>query len=265
MGKFQHYTSCVTLKYRKQPAQKIDINHINKTLQQSQTNMIITVDGQIGSGKSTILEYLSQNLDASKYVIVQEDVSDWTALKDSNNRSIFELFYSDMKKYSYVFQSFVLFSRMQLLLDAKQKYPQKTIICERSFMTDLEIFAKSLYEQNNFSDIEWAVYVKWHKLAQSIIDVKLDGIIYIRSSPEVCIRRIQQRARESEDAIDASYIHLIHKKHEEWLMDPARNTLPMMVIDGNRSKADLQTTETLTDIENFIQGIEGHDAQRDFA
>lgn len=217
--------------------------------------MIITVDGQIGSGKSTILQYLATHLDPNQYVVLLENVGDWTSLKDSSGASIFDLFYQDKAKYSYVFQSFVLLSRMQVLVDARRSHPGKTIICERSFMTDLEIFAKSLYELDYISEIEWSVYVKWHKAAQAIIDVKVDGIIYIRATPTVCMERIQMRNRQSEDKIDAGYLNLLHKKHEEWLLDPARNQMPTLVIDGNKDKLELQTDDMLSEVQAFMTAI----------
>lgn len=223
--------------------------------------MIVAVDGQIGSGKSTFLSFLKQNLDEKEYVIVQEDVNNWLNLKNDAGASIFELFYSDKTRYAYIFQSFVLMSRFNNLVQTQRLYPEKTIICERSFLTDIEIFAKTLFEQGHFTDIEWSVYAKWHKSVQDIASVNIDASVYIRASPEVCLQRIQKRHRCAEDQIDMTYLSSLHKKHEEWLMDPERNTRPMLVIDGNHPEDETYTKEMLSLFKDFVDKTKNNDRE----
>jgi deoxyadenosine/deoxycytidine kinase len=221
---------------------------------------IVTIEGNIGSGKSTLLSMCENSnkinnvLNLKKaYIVIFEKVDDWTSMTDMSGLSIFDLFYHNKKRYSYVFQTYVLFSRVSHLMETIKNNPDKIIICERSLMTDFEIFAKTLYESDDITEIEWNVYVKWHKMVRDLFDIPVIGQIYLRTSPENCVKRIELRNRKSENLIEMSYIQTLHKKHEEWLMDCSRITYPTLVIDGNQDLFDNNILlKELKIIENFI-------------
>lgn len=182
--------------------------------------MIINVEANIAAGKSTFLTLCKQELTKRGYnvVIVNEQVDDWTSTTDSKGVSIFDHYYQDKAKYSYVFQTYVLMSRVSTLMKYKQENPNAILLCERSFMTDYEIFAKTLFESGDMNDIEWNVYNKWHTYVRSLFQEESSGTIYLRAAPEVCIERVKVRSRQSEDLIMYEYLLNLHKKHEEWLM-----------------------------------------------
>jgi deoxyadenosine/deoxycytidine kinase len=221
--------------------------------------MIIAVEANIGAGKTTLLSLLDSLKLKKEHIVLFEQVGEWTSLTDSNNESIFDLFYKDKKRYSYVFQSYVLFSRLQHFLDTVTNNPDKIIICERSILSDFEIFAKSLYEMNTINEIEWTVYTKWHGLVTKTMPIKVEGIIYLRTSPEVCFTRIQKRARQSENNITQDYLDILHKKHEEWLMNDETRKIPMLMINGNQDLLSDNTIlkKELSCIEMFVNGLLG--------
>ena len=70
------------------------------------------IEGNIGSGKSTILKLLqlAQNVE-----VIQEPVYMWLSIKDDDNKNLLEHFYSDMDRYSYMFQTMVFKTRIQSL------------------------------------------------------------------------------------------------------------------------------------------------------
>jgi deoxyadenosine/deoxycytidine kinase len=205
--------------------------------------MLFTVEANIGAGKSTFLRLCNSLRLKYPHVVIFEKVGDWTSMTDSSGKSIFDVFYEDKKRYSYVFQTYVLMSRASHLKETIQNNPGKIIICERSLLTDFEVFAKTLYESGDVSELEWNVYVKWHKIVRDLFDVPIVGQIYIRTSPENCLERIQTRSRQSENLIDKDYLQKLHKKHEEWLMDPEKNKTPTLIIDGNQNL--LNNAETI--------------------
>ena len=90
--------------------------------------MIITIEGNIGSGKSTIINNLKD-----KYNVIEENVKDW---KDWLSN-----FYKDKKKYSFGFQMQVLLSQMKLSEILKDNKNNINII-ERSPYTSINIFGK---------------------------------------------------------------------------------------------------------------------------
>lgn len=196
--------------------------------------MILIVEGNIGAGKSTFIKLCADQLRKRgvDVVPVYEQVGDWTNLTDSTGKSMFDLYYEDRQKYAYVFQSYVLFSRVSAIQQAIKDNPGKVIICERSFFTDYEIFAKTLFESGDMNEMEWNVYNMWHDKVVNLLGHPIAHTIYLRASPIVCFDRIKHRNRQSENLIEFAYIDNLHKKHEEWLMKPVENT-KTLVLNAN--------------------------------
>ena len=92
---------------------------------------IISVEGNIGSGKSTFLTYLK------KYVLdnntnmdirfVQEPVDEWNEIKDSSGESILEKFYKDQKEYAFSFQIMAYITRLRKLLQQIENNPDSIV------------------------------------------------------------------------------------------------------------------------------------------
>ena len=76
------------------------------------TNFIISIEGNIGSGKSTVMTYLKKqnNLDI---VFVDEPVNDWTTIKDSTGKNALDLFYNNQKDNSFWFQILAYITRLR--------------------------------------------------------------------------------------------------------------------------------------------------------
>ena len=218
--------------------------------------MIFTVEGNIGSGKTTLIGEL-KNLKFNKpHIVVFEQVKEWADLKDNEGVDILSLFYKDKQKYSYIFQSYVLFSRLHHLVKTIKDNPNHIIICERCHLTDLYVFAKSLYEMKDINDIEWKVYNMWHQQLRDMLDIKIDGCIFVNTSPEVCYNRIKKRSRTGEECIPLDYLNLLHEKHVDWLLErPKRDETknwfalkkdfmsPVLNIDGDVDIYDYSSRE----------------------
>jgi deoxycitidine kinase len=224
--------------------------------------LIVTIEGNIGSGKTTLLQDI-QNLTFSRpHVVVFENVTEWLNKKNSKDESILELFYTNQEKYSYIFQSYVLFSRVSHLLNAIKENPNGIVICERCHLTDLMVFANSLYELKKLNDIEWSVYQDWHQMIRKIFILRMDAIIYNRASPEICLQRICKRSRSGESSIELDYLSLLHNKHDDWLVHSNATLLPkeetnhIMVMDGNIDYSnDTKRQEQLSQIVQFVNGL----------
>jgi deoxyadenosine/deoxycytidine kinase len=208
--------------------------------------MIFTIEGNIGSGKTTILKEIESLKFAKRHIVVFEQVKEWSDVKDESGTDILSLFYKDKSKYSYIFQSYVLFSRIHHLLDTIQQNPNSIVICERSHFTDLYVFAKTLYESKDISDIEWKVYNIWHTKIRELLSITITGIIYIQTDPLVCYNRIKIRSRTGEDCIPIEYLQTLHNRHDDWLIkrpviDSDKkwfsvhkdSVIPVVTLDGN--------------------------------
>jgi deoxyadenosine/deoxycytidine kinase len=191
--------------------------------------MIVTIEGNIGAGKSTFLKMCETMKFDKDHVVLYEKVDEWMNIReddnDGNSKSIFDMFYQDKTRYCFLFQSYVLMSRVKSVLETVEANPGKVIICERSFMTDYEVFSKSLKDMGELTPLEWKVYDKWHDLVVEIFKVPIVGQIYLCADPETCFQRVQERNRQSEDTITMEYLQKLHKFHDLWLGNPTGNFL----------------------------------------
>jgi len=200
-------------------------------------NQKISIEGNIGSGKSTGMEYLREMFKFNDNVVfVDEPVKEWTSIYDSSGKNALELFYEDKENNSFWFQILAYITRLRNLLKVLKESTNKIIISERSIYTDHYVFANMLYESNYLSEMEWKTYKYWFDTFSE--QTSLDTIIYIRTDPEECVKRINERSRaEEQDKIPLEYLQACHEKHEQWITKSDVNTV---LIDGNMDKVTVQ-------------------------
>ena len=195
---------------------------------------IITIEGNIGSGKSTLLEYLKNELIISnqKVIFMKEPVDEWEDIKDSNGNTMLQKFYENQEKYSFPFQMMAYVSRLKLLKETVEKYPNAIIISERSLYTDKYVFAKMLYETNKIEDVSYQIYCKWFDTF--VKDYPIAGIIYVKTDPEICHDRVAKRSRVGESNIPLDYLVSCDTYHDD-MLDKEKKLVSknQLVLDGN--------------------------------
>lgn len=209
----------------------------------------ISIEGNIGGGKTTLLARLKELWADKQIIFVREPVDEWEKIKDQDEVTILEKFYKDQEKYSFSFQMMAFISRLKLLKEAVENNPNAIIITERSLYTDKLVFAKMLYDSNKIEHINYLIYLNWFETFSE--NFPLNKIIYIKTDPDVCHSRIEKRSRKGENNIALSYLTECNKYHEEMI-----NSLSIekLILDGNvdifNEKDVLQ--EWINKIEKFI-------------
>ena len=189
-------------------------------------NKIFSIEGNIGSGKSTILQKLKElNLNV---VFLPEPVDTWNTVKDENGISIIEKYYQDQERYAFSFQMMAYITRLSQIKKAMKDNVNSIIISERCIFTDREVFAKMLYASGKIEHVNYLIYNRWFE--EFIEDINLDGIIYIETKPEVCLNRIEKRNRLGEGFIPLSYLTDCHNYHNTWINS---TKIPVLTLDNN--------------------------------
>lgn len=196
--------------------------------------IILSIEGNIGAGKSTIIEKMKERMSSDEVIFVKEPVDEWEHFRDNTDgENILMKFYADQTRYAFTFQVLAYTTRLALLRKTIRENPAaKVIVCERSLDADRNIFAKMLHDSGKMSDIEFQIYDHFFseysekdefRISQSPpntpqIRYNLDGVIYIDADPEICSERIKKRSREGESGIPVEYLKSCRDYHENWLL-----------------------------------------------
>ena len=222
----------------------------------SQTShKLISIDGNIGSGKSTLMEALKQKFKDNKNVVfLREPVDEWAQIKDENNVTILEKFYANQKDYSFSFQMMAYISRLALLKEALKNNTSAIFISERSLFTDREVFAKMLYKSGFIEEVNYKIYLRWFDSFSS--EFPLHKVIYVKADPQVCFDRIKKRSRTGESNIPLTYLENCHIHHNDMLDMTSPNCIceDQFVLDGNIDiyQNNGRLGRWVEEIENFI-------------
>ena len=207
--------------------------------------MLIYIEGNIGTGKTTFVNLLNKYYSNPNKKIILEPVDEWMSLVDDDNKNLLEKFYEDQDKWSFAFQMNSFISRVKKIADfRKYDNDNKLVFVERSVFTDKHCFAENCYESGKMNKIEYDIYNRWHKWLVDTFEVKPDAYIYLRTSPEVSHKRTQKRSRDGESGIPIEYLTILHEKHEKW-METERKNYPVLTIDVSE---DFNTQEKMESI-----------------
>lgn len=181
--------------------------------------LIISIEGNIGVGKSTFLDNLEESIRSTgtkKWVFLREPVHIWEEIRDPSGKSILATFYEDPIKYSFAFQVMAYSTRVQELRRILRENPDcYGVVCERSLDTDRRIFAKMLHADGSMEPMLYDIYKMFSSLNHD--EFSLDGIIFLDATPKTCIDRIAKRSRNGESGISLAYLEQCHQYHKEWM------------------------------------------------
>tara|TARA_B110000211_G_C14048249_1_gene540006 strand:+ start:685 stop:1332 length:648 start_codon:yes stop_codon:yes gene_type:complete len=205
-------------------------------------SFIVSIEGNIGSGKSTLIQKLkdSVNLD-NNLVFVQEPVDEWNNIKDASGESILQKFYANQEEYAFSFQIMAYITRLRKILSVVENNPNAIIISERSLETDKYVFAQMLYDSGKIREIDWVIYNYWF---QTFYDkIKTNLIIYVKTTPIICYKRIIKRNRLGE-TIPLKYLENCDAYHDKYL-DMTKTVVK--TINGNVIITDKDDYQILMD------------------
>lgn len=152
----------------------------------------IAIEGNIGSGKTTLARMLCQEYNALEI------------LERFDENPFLPAFYQDKERYAFPVELFFLSERhkqMQLELSVSNMF-HELVIADYCFHKTV------LFAQQNLNENEYALFNKiYTQLNQQLVQPEI--IIYLHRPVEALLRNIAKRNREYEKSIKAEYLSAI--------------------------------------------------------
>ncbi len=190
----------------------------------------ISIEGNIGSGKTTLSRLLGEALDGD------------LILENFDNNPFLALFYEDASKYGFHVELSFLVDRFHQL-----KNVTKGNLFGKPIIADYYIFKCLLFAKNNLNEQEFQLFRTFFGLIEDNIP-KPDLIIYLDSSIQRLQRNIKKRNRSYEQNISDDYLRDIHEQYDIFLKT---TEIPVMRI--NTDEVDLLGDKSALDslVENL--------------
>lgn len=161
--------------------------------------IILGISGNIGVGKTTLVERLAEHLG-------------WDFYKEPAEKNPYlKLYYEEPERWGLHSQIYFLTNRFEEELRLSNL--GRSYILDRTIYEDGEVFAKIALKEK-----EYKTYLKLYRLAVRYLP-KPNLIIYLRAPIDILIERIKKRNRKEERLISYEYIERLNRAYEEWLKE----------------------------------------------
>lgn len=202
--------------------------------------LFVAIAGNIGAGKTTLTRLISEKLGWRAYY---EKVIDNPYLSD---------FYDDMNRWSFHLQIFFLSNRFKSQKEITD-WPN-SCVQDRSIYEDVEIFAQTLYEGGNMSQVDFDNYCELFSIMVSYLR-KPDLIIYLETPVENLIERILNRGRDYERTIDPEYLKKLNVAYDNWITKAENEGFKVLRINTTNKNFE-KNEDDLELIINYIKDME---------
>jgi len=192
-------------------------------LERLKTKYIFSIEGNIGSGKTTVIHHL-QRLYGDQVILVEEPVKDWQNLEGEN---LLDKKNKDLNRWGYSFEAYVLITKMNELTKVAFN-DKKIILIERCMLTDKVFF--DLNVENGLSNpMEEAMFKNLYEFLSKNVYPKLSGIIYLDTPVDECIHRMILRGRKEEKSITKEYLQQLDDNFKKVIKDSG---IPYLKLNG---------------------------------
>ena len=200
----------------------------------------IAVAGNIGCGKSTLVEFICSNYPVEPFY------------EPNAANPYLKMFYADMKVWAFHSQIYFLTHKFRIHQELEKERRKRTVVQDRTIFEDAEVFAAMLRRRRLINKRDWQVYQDLYSAIVSSL-APPDLMIYLAAPVRTIRKRIKLRGRPEEQAIPLSYIRGLNELYGEWFGSYKRS--PTVVL--NTDKLDYMTDlvdriDVLKTIEKYL-------------
>lgn len=187
---------------------------------------ILFIEGNIGAGKSTLIEELKRTMDevydftySDEPIGVLDSVID---MGDGRTPKLLETLYNDeyknFKSFKFMAQELMLNARISALEKiASLPAGNKTFVIERSPHSCVYVFGEIMKDEGQITSNE---YKHLKTMLSTRLDV-LDDVLqyefkFVDLRPDLCLTRVKSRSRNGEDSISSDFLGKVHNAQEKF-------------------------------------------------
>ena len=162
----------------------------------------IAIAGNMGSGKSTLVEFLARTYGVMPFY------------EPNDENPYLSDFYKDMKRWAFQSQLYFLSNKFRLHQELDRQ--EGVVALDRTIFEDAEIFATALLQMRKISKRDWETYQGFY---HAILDAirPPDLMIYLRCSMRPLRQRIRLRGRKMEQDVPLAYLKRLERLYEAWI------------------------------------------------
>ena len=162
----------------------------------------IAIAGNIGTGKSSLVEFLTRTYGIQPFY------------EPNDENPYLPDFYKDMNRWAFHSQLYFLSNKFRMHQQLEQM--AGVVVLDRTIYEDAEIFATALHKMRKFTGRDWDTYWNFYEIILEAIRPP-DLMIYLRCSMRTLRKRIRLRGRAMEQDIPLSYLKRLEGLYENWL------------------------------------------------
>lgn len=182
---------------------------------------VIAVEGNIGVGKSTFAAHLAEMLGAK---LVSER---W------EQNPFLARMYQDPKRWAFATQMAFLTIRTGAIREAMREQPN-VLVCDRTHLAERYAFGRVLVDSGAMTQDEQDLYVRQYEAVVPHSWPNVDLVIYLRSSVDSLLQRINGRGRGMECGLTREYLAALQRRMDELFVDDVHALrLPVVKVDSD--------------------------------
>lgn len=162
----------------------------------------ITVAGNMGSGKSSLVDFMCREYGLKPF------------FEPNDINPYLEDFYKDMKRWAYHSQLHFLTHKFRIHQELERHLG--TVVQDRTIYEDAEIFCTNLYRSGHIVKRDYRTYMDlYHTIIGSLKPPTV--MIYLECSLRTLKKRITSRGRQMEKAVPDEYLRRLQRLYRRWI------------------------------------------------
>jgi deoxyadenosine/deoxycytidine kinase len=218
-------------------------------------NLCIGIVGNIGVGKSTLIEALKTSPLADRLLSAwpnRQGEESLHTFPETFDAKVLDAFYKDPNAYAFTAQ--IEFFNGRLHRQSSIKRARGIVLEDRTIFEDYHIFGKAQKILGRLSEAEYIAYQRNYNLMMEKID-EPNLVVYLRADTPTLLKRIANRGRDSEKSIPSDYLNLLNSLYEEFISRHV--TCPVLVVNAQEvSDVDAYLSNTCDRIVEKIHELD---------